>query len=67
MKSSNHGFRMNRAALKALCIITALVLVALGAWIIIDKINKNREIIGTGELYPGEFEAISDTDVRGGF
>ena len=21
-----------------------------------DKINKNREIIGTGELYPGEFE-----------
>ena len=22
-----------------------------------DKINKNREIIGTGELYPGEFES----------
>lgn len=21
-----------------------------------DKINKNREIIGTGELYPGEFD-----------
>ena len=24
-------------------------------------------VYGTGELYPGEFEAMSDTDVRGGF
>ena len=23
----------------------------------LDKINKNRAIIGTGELYPGEFES----------
>lgn len=22
-----------------------------------DKINKNRAIVGTGELYPGEFES----------
>ncbi len=74
MSNSNHGLRLNRSVFRAVCIVTALVLVAFGAWKVIDRINDSREY-SVGEhptytqekpktfIYNGE-KYVLDPDIR---